>query len=128
MENALKDVNQKLRRSDREKKIVERFGYDTYMAMHYAYMSKWYKSLIQIALMKHTCNWPSLLLSARLPDIRAGGGRYEVGTICTGSRLSDVRDGRDCWETCPSGWNRMEDAENRLIAEPAPIGTDRLEE
>ena len=32
-----------------------------------------------------------------------------------------------CWETCPSGWNRMEDAENRLITEPAPIGTDRLE-
>ena len=31
-----------------------------------------------------------------------------------------------CWETCPSGWNRMERAENRLIAEPAPIGTDRL--
>ena len=30
------------------------------------------------------------------------------------------------WETCPSGWNRMEDAENRLITEPAPIGTDRL--
>ena len=32
-----------------------------------------------------------------------------------------------CWETCPSGWNRMEDAKNRLITEPAPIGTDRLE-
>ena len=40
MEKAMKDVNQKLRRSDREKKIVERFGYDTYKAMHYAYMSK----------------------------------------------------------------------------------------
>jgi hypothetical protein len=40
MEKALKDVNQKLRISDREKKIVKRFGYDTYMAMHYAYMSK----------------------------------------------------------------------------------------
>jgi hypothetical protein len=40
MEKALKDVNQKLRRSDREKKTVKRFGYDTYMAMHYAYMSK----------------------------------------------------------------------------------------
>ena len=25
-----------------------------------------------------------------------------------------------------TGWNRMQDAENRLIAEPAPIGTDRL--
>ena len=34
--------------------------------------------------------------------------------------------GEGCWKTCPSGWNRMEDAENRLIAEPAPIGTDRL--
>ena len=68
----------------------------------------------------------SSAFSARLPDLRFGGGRYEVGTVCTGSRLSDVRDGRDCWETCPSGWNRMEDAENRLIAEPAPIGTDRL--
>ena len=32
-----------------------------------------------------------------------------------------------CWETCPSGWNQMEDADNRLITEPAPIGTDRLE-
>ena len=40
MEKALTDVNQKLRRSDREKKTVERFGYNTYMAMHYAYMSK----------------------------------------------------------------------------------------
>ena len=40
MEKAMKDVNQKLRRSDREKKTVERFDYDTYMAMHYAYMSK----------------------------------------------------------------------------------------
>ena len=28
----------------------------------------------------------------------------------------------ECWETCPSGWNRMQDAENRLISEPAPIG------
>ena len=27
MQKALKDANQKLRRSDREKKIVERFGY-----------------------------------------------------------------------------------------------------
>jgi hypothetical protein len=26
--------------TDREKKIVERFGYDTYMAMHYTYISK----------------------------------------------------------------------------------------
>ena len=40
MEKAWKDVSKKLRRSDREKKTVERFGYDTYMAMHYAYMSK----------------------------------------------------------------------------------------
>ena len=40
MEKAMKDVNQKLRRSDIEKKTVERFGYDTYMAMHYAYMTK----------------------------------------------------------------------------------------
>ena len=24
-------------------------------------------------------------------------------------------------------WNRMEDVENRLIREPAPMGTDRLE-
>ena len=40
MEKALKDASQKLRRSDREKKTVERFGYDTYMAMHYAYISR----------------------------------------------------------------------------------------
>ena len=40
-------------------------------------------------------------------------------------RLS-ARDQSIYWETCPSGWNRKEDAENRLIAEPAPIGTDRL--
>ena len=40
MEKAMKDVDQKLRRSGRDKKTVERFGYDTYMAMHYAYMSK----------------------------------------------------------------------------------------
>ena len=30
MEKAWKDVSKKLRRSDREKKTVERFGYDTY--------------------------------------------------------------------------------------------------
>ena len=41
-----------------------------------------------------TTNSPSAFL-ARLPDIRFGGGRYEVGTVCTGSRLSDVRNGRD---------------------------------
>ena len=29
---------------------------------------------------------------------------------------------------CPSGWNRMEDAENQLSAEPALIGTNRLED
>ena len=40
MKKAWKDASKKLRRSDREKKTVERFGYDTYMAMHYAYMSK----------------------------------------------------------------------------------------
>ena len=41
VERAMQDANKKLRRSDREKKIVERYGYDTYMAaMHYAYMSK----------------------------------------------------------------------------------------
>ena len=40
VERAMKDANQKLRRSDREKIIVERYGYNTYMAMHYAYMSK----------------------------------------------------------------------------------------
>ena len=40
VERAMKDANQKFRRSDTERKIVERYGYDTYMAMHYAYMSK----------------------------------------------------------------------------------------
>ena len=25
-----------------------------------------------------------------------------------------------------TGWNRMQDAENRLIAEPAPIGTEPI--
>ena len=36
----MKDSNKKLRRSDRQKNIVQIYGYDTYMAMHYAYMSK----------------------------------------------------------------------------------------
>ena len=40
VERAMKDSNQKLRRSNREKNIVEIYGYDTYMAMNYAYMSK----------------------------------------------------------------------------------------
>mgnify|MGYP000544772057 FL=1 len=40
VKKAMKEAIQKLRRSTREKKSVERFGYDTYMAMHYAYMSK----------------------------------------------------------------------------------------
>ena len=40
VKKAMKDANKKLRRLDKEKNIVERYGYDTYMAMHYAYMSK----------------------------------------------------------------------------------------
>ena len=40
VERAMKDANKKLRRSNREKNIVEIYGYDTYMAMNYAYMSK----------------------------------------------------------------------------------------
>ena len=48
IEREMKDANQKLRRSDREKTIVERYGYNTYMAMHYAYMSK----LVQISYPK----------------------------------------------------------------------------
>ena len=40
IERAMKDANQKLRRSNRERKYVEIYGYNTYMAMHYAYMSK----------------------------------------------------------------------------------------
>ena len=42
------------------------------------------------------------------------------------SGCTSILAGFTCWETCPSGWNWMEDAENRLIAKPAPIGTDRL--
>ena len=29
------------------------------------------------------------------PDIWSGGGRYEFGTVCIGSRLPYVRDGHD---------------------------------
>ena len=36
---AMKDAIQKLR-SNREKQTVERYSYDTYIVMHYAYMSK----------------------------------------------------------------------------------------
>ena len=43
VKKAMKEAIQKLRRSTREKKSVERFGYDTYMAMHYADMSKMVK-------------------------------------------------------------------------------------
>ena len=50
-------------------------------------------------------------------------GPSEKLTLRTSLCLSVVL----CWETCPSRWNRMEDAENRLIREPGPIGTDRLE-
>ena len=51
-----------------------------------------------------TCNQPNLLhlahnepvvVSGRLSDIRFGGGRYEVGTVCTSNHVLDVRDGRD---------------------------------
>ena len=38
----------------------------------------------------------NLRLSQRdCPGIRSGGGRYEVGTVCTDGKLFDVRDGRD---------------------------------
>ena len=40
VERAMKDANQKLRRSYRERKFVERYGYSTYVAMHHAYMYK----------------------------------------------------------------------------------------
>ena len=37
---ALESANEKLRRSSREKNPVSRFGYNDYMAYHYAYMMK----------------------------------------------------------------------------------------
>ena len=37
---ALESANEKLRRSTREKNPVSRFGYDEYMAYHYAFMTK----------------------------------------------------------------------------------------
>ena len=37
---ALESANEKLRRSTREKNPVNRFGYNDYMAYHYAYMMK----------------------------------------------------------------------------------------
>ena len=39
-QKALESANKKLRRSSREKNPVSRFGYNDYMAYHYAYMMK----------------------------------------------------------------------------------------
>ena len=39
-QKALESANEKLRRSSREKNPVTRFGYNDYMAYHYAYMMK----------------------------------------------------------------------------------------
>ena len=40
VKKALESANEKLRRSTREKNPVSRFGYDEYMAYHYAFMMK----------------------------------------------------------------------------------------
>ena len=40
VKKALESANEKLRRSSREKNPVSRFGYNDYMAYHYAYMMK----------------------------------------------------------------------------------------
>ena len=37
---ALKSANEKLRRSTCQKNLVKRYGYNEYMAHHYAYMTK----------------------------------------------------------------------------------------
>ena len=40
VKKALKSTNEKLRRSTREKNPVSRFGYNDYLAYHYAFMMK----------------------------------------------------------------------------------------
>ena len=40
--------------------------------------------------------------------------------------IEEELNANSCWEICPSEWNRMKDAENRLIAEPAPIGSEPI--
>ena len=40
VKKALTSANEKLRHSTREKKLVSRFGYNDYMAYHYAFMMK----------------------------------------------------------------------------------------
>ena len=64
--------------------------------------------------------YSSSALSARLPDIRSGGGRYEVGTVCTGSRLPYVRDGRD---TAWYFWHRR--SHQQIYAQSRPIALER---
>ena len=54
------------------------------------------------------------LVSVILPDIRFRGRRYEVGTVCIGSWLLDVHDGRDTTRHC--SWRR---SHQQIYAQPS---------
>ena len=52
MQKALESAHEKLRRSSREKNPVSPFGYNDYMAYHYAYMMTTVRTVIALAAAK----------------------------------------------------------------------------